>query len=428
MFFGKKKKLDHENAADEADDVLRITTIPQSFYGGNDPVIYAGASRGSFAPASERIAEAAKKTPPPAPLPNLPAPVLAIQKPPFPPSNAPRAAKKMSMPTAKKSTTRTVLLVVLGLALVSLVGVGVWYVAFQDAPPPPKSLPITVPTVPSPIVSVVPTSTPALSENPAPETPETKTPTTSVSILFPSVLLADTVDTDKDTLTDLEEILFQTGADAWDSDDDGYFDGQEVINLYNPTGFAPVKLVDSGLIDEYVNPVWGYRIYYPSGWEVGSVDPNATHVLFSSISGDYVAVHTVDMPPTMTFQTWFVTYAKGEQFLSLVPFENRFQESGYRRKDRLVGYMVVDTHVFVIAYHPGISGSVPFRTTVDMMMQSFRPDRSDQSLPSQPILPSPPQFAPAKNTSTTSSTATSTTQESTATTNITTTTTSSTPF
>lgn len=409
MFFGKKKnKSENQNAADQADGELRITTIPESFYGGNDPVIYSGLSRGTSVHAKETPA-GMPKTPPqsPQPLPVVP-PVLPIKKPPLPPSHSAGMAKQMP-PVAKKNTTRLILLIVLGLAILSLVGVGIWYVFFQDTAPTPASAPIVVPTTSQPVIPIISTPTSTVSENQPPEIPEASVPTTTVSILFPSVLLADTADTDKDTLTDLEEILFQTGIETWDSDEDGYFDGQEIVNLYNPTGFAPVKLIDSGLIDEYVNPVWGYRIYYPNGWEAGAVDPNATHVLFSAISGDYVAVHVVDIPPTMTFQTWFATYAKGEQFLSLVPFENRFQESGYRRKDRLVAYVVVDTHVFVMVYHPGISGSVPFRSTVDMMMQSFRPHRSEQTLPSQPLLPTPPQFAsssaPQESTTTTTSSA-----------------------
>jgi hypothetical protein len=33
-----------------------------------------------------------------------------------------------------------------------------------------------------------------------------------------------------------------------------------------------VKIIDSGLITEYTNPIWQYRIYYPAGWQVGEVD------------------------------------------------------------------------------------------------------------------------------------------------------------
>ncbi len=232
--------------------------------------------------------------------------------------------------------------------------------------------------VPEEIVQEIVTTTPALQEE---------------ILEFPKLILVDTPDIDNDALTDLEEELFNTDSGTWDTDGDGYYDGQELYNLYNPAGLAPMRLVDAGLVQEYVNPTWQYRVYYPVPWLMGEVDTMADQVLFSSLSGDFVEIVVFKKDKTTSFESWFGDKAKGQSFSNLQKFTNRFQEDGWKRKDNLVAYFVNTDKVYVLIYNPGSTGLIPYRHVMQMMIQSFRPSKTVISIPEQDVLPTPPDFA-----------------------------------
>ncbi|MFH1947329.1 MAG: hypothetical protein ABIJ23_04195 [Candidatus Magasanikbacteria bacterium] len=209
---------------------------------------------------------------------------------------------------------------------------------------------------------------------------------------FPKLILINSPDIDGDALTDIEEEVFNTDSGTWDTDGDGFYDGQEVYNLYNPTGLAPMKIIDAGLVQEYINPIWQYRVYYPVAWQVGQVDTLGNQVLFSSITGDYIELVAFEKETTVIFQTWFGEKAKGQSFSDLQKIKNKFQQDGWKRKDDLVAYFVDDKRVYVLIYNPGSSNLISYRHIMQMMVQSFRPSKTIISIPDQEILPALPNF------------------------------------
>ena len=202
-------------------------------------------------------------------------------------------------------------------------------------------------------------------------------------IIFPRLLLPDSTDLDSDALTDLEEEIFGTDSGTWDTDADGYYDGQEVQNLYNPAGQAPVRLVDSGLVSEYINPTWSYRLYVPTGWQIGAVDTASDQVLFNAITGDFIEVRAIARNQGETFSEWFGQHASGQQFSDLRSETNRFQKEVFLRNDRLVAYVPEGVVVYVIIYHPGTTGTIPYRHVLGVMVQSFRSGSQPSELPEQ---------------------------------------------
>ncbi|MFA7244581.1 MAG: hypothetical protein WC070_00150 [Candidatus Magasanikbacteria bacterium] len=210
----------------------------------------------------------------------------------------------------------------------------------------------------------------------------------NVFLQFPAILTLDTADIDADSLTDLEEEVFGTDSGTWDSDKDNYYDGQEVYNLYNPKGLAPVKIIDSGLVNEYKNNYSGYRLYYPNTWQKGAVDAVETQVLFSSANGDYIEVRVFKKDVGQQFISWFSRYAEGQNYSDLQSFKNRFSESSWLRKDSLVSYFEDSNYIFVMVYHPKDRGPVAYRHVMQMMYQSFRMPKTDTVLPEQIIYPS----------------------------------------
>lgn len=262
-----------------------------------------------------------------------------------------------------------------------------WWTLRQSKPAAPV-LPVaeaplsTQPPAPLPAEPAPPAEAPATL---APPAPVASAPTAPV-LSFPSTLLGDTVDLDKDGLTDAEEELFKTDLAKPDTDGDKYTDGQEVINLYNPSGQAPVKLIDSGLIKEYINPAFGYAVYYPFEWAVGAVDESSRSVLFSAITGEYIEARVFDKMPGENFADWFASQAPSEDYSQLREFPawHNFI-AGQSRRDGLVYYFENDAHWFALVYHTTDSVMVNYRSVIKMFARSFRLSAAPSILPERVV-------------------------------------------
>jgi hypothetical protein len=268
-------------------------------------------------------------------------------------------------------------------------------------------VPISQPIAPT--VEEETTTASPMPEKEIPSTSESETVVTTTEentkpkmvLEFPSMFLVDGDDLDGDSLTDLEEELMKTDSGVWDTDGDGYYDGQEVFNLYNPKGTAPMKIIDSGLVKEYINPIWQYRLYFPAQWASASVDETASQVLLSALSGDYIEIIMKEAEAGEGFSDWFGREAVGQSFSDLQTNTNKFKESYWQRKDWLAAYFMNSNKVFVLIYHPGTANVIPYKHVMQMVVQSFRPVKTSVTLPEQPLMP-----LVVEEVSTTTSTAT----------------------
>lgn len=348
--FGKKKLA--ENKMEE----VKVTTIPNDFYGGKNPVF-------KFKKTATEAASSGIES---------------------------NIKKRWSLNPAVWLANRNHLLIVgAALFVLFIIGAGVYYWFISRKSPAVSYSPITLPTqtneptppATAPYVSSTteisfpaPTSTaegeaaPILGEGP---------------LTFPSLFLADSVDLDKDGLTDLEEELFTADPAISDTDADGHNDSKEVYNLYNPIGKEPIKIIDSGLVKEFTNPVFGYKIYYPTNWAVGNVDQNYKDVLFSTLTGENIEVRALDKPVEQSFNDWFNQNAPTQKFSDLVEFNSVFKEKGYRRSDWLVYYFMDINHVYVIIYNNSDLSSINYRTVIKMLARSFRFFNNKETVPAQ---------------------------------------------
>lgn len=344
---------------------LRISTIPEDFYGGKDPAVYS-TKKPVSAP------EPVELTPPP------------------PPEPEPEEEAPIVTPPPKKPSGLVVAIIIVVLAILGATGYYLYSVGFFAAEEAPAE-PIPTPTpIEEPELIEEPEEEPEIIEEQEeePEDPvRTPTSTRTAQIEFPPVLLTDSNDLDFDELTDAEEEVLGTDPGIWDTDEDGYYDGLEVMNLYNPTGFAPIRIIDSRIVQEFINPLWEYRAYYPETWTSAVVDNSARDVLFSSITGDYIAVYVRAMEPGEDLTRWIIRQAPGQRITDLEQFENRFQIEGYTRSDGLVAYFTVNDLMYVIAYYPSAGSDVRFRNIMEMVVQSFRPDNRVVDIPDQEMLP-----------------------------------------
>jgi len=357
---------------------MDFTTIPDVFYGGIDPKVeYKEVDAKKIQQRETKVVDKPKE----------PEMVKTEQI----PAQQTMARQLTKPPKKKMSIWLIILMAVVFTVVVVIVS---WYYLNQSGffdktqevvPNQPNENVGEVPNqIPTETITEVVTSTPTTTPQEVITTPPSLQ---EVVLEFPSTNFINTEDLDEDNLTDLEEEIFSTDSGVWDSDQDSYYDGQELINLYNPKGFAPVRLIDSGLVREYTNPTWEYRIYYPVVWEVANVDSSANQVLISSITGEYIEIRALSKEVSQTFLNWFSQKAVNQKFTDLSQFINRFSQDGYRRADNLVAYFIQDETVFIFLYHEPVAGPIKYRHVVEMMMQSFRYGNSvDVKMTSGPLI------------------------------------------
>ncbi|MBP9761285.1 MAG: hypothetical protein KBD15_03545 [Candidatus Magasanikbacteria bacterium] len=391
--FGKKEAADAVSLPYTLPTVS-VTTIPTAFYGGKDPEIYPEVKDVSHGAASSVSPKKNIQELPPEPV------VPRVEQIGTPPVSHHQTIEKPtdSAPQKKSGSKKMMVLFVCVLILV-VAGISWYYLRPFFASKPERSVDVpplsNTQNIPPPQENIPPP--PVVATSTIIEEPILPSLSTSTVILFPSARISLAPDSDGDELTDMEEEVFRTDVSTWDSDSDGYHDGREVFNLYNPTGIAPEKIIDSGLVREYVNPVWQYRVYYPTSWQVDAVDPNGDQVLFSSISGEYIEVRSLSKKTNESFDMWFAEHARGEQYTDLVSRTNRFQIPTRYRSDGLVGYVESADAIFVLLYRTGIQETfVRFPHVHTLLLQSFRPYRTLTDIPKQVVLP------PSGNTATSS--------------------------
>jgi hypothetical protein len=397
MWFWKKKG---KNAPKTPVTAGRIVTMPDVFYGGADPTIYPKKPQMEekvlLSPKKVSVQQSNDKT-----SSKLPSPTNVI-------SDDVPTGVKIGKPTTNAvewaTTHRSRVIVYASVVFFIVLCVITWYyVRPLLAPRNLTVVPAENQTAPNnKQISVMPTTSAemAISALQVTTTENTTVQPASSSdsvvldlandlLVFPPLFLVDTTDSDRDSLSDIEESMLGTDPEVWDSDKDGYFDGQELANLYNPRGSAPIRLVDSGLVKEYANVRWQYRVYYPATWEAALVESSARQILVSAPSGDFFTATISPKKTAETFVTWFARMALGEQFSDLENFTNRFNTNMWRRRDGLVYYVDTPGAVVVMAYHPSSgSSTIAYRHIFTMMVQSFRFNSNTTMLTDQ--IPVPP--------------------------------------
>lgn len=344
--FGKKA----ENSPDKLQPTINVQTIPADFYGGVNPVV-------KFKRVEKEVVLQSK-------------PKLTVPEKKMLDKSTAAGSGALLHPVSILTNRKSAIIFGSALFVVLMAGVSVYYylqLRQQPAalvPPPPQIIvvptpvPVVVETTPTEVVEPTTTaSAPSLAEAP---------------IEFPSGLLGDSPDLDRDNLTDIAEELFGTDPSKPDTDEDSYNDGHEVFYLYNPAGKEPIKVIDSGRVKDYVSPIFGYKIFYPANWALGNVDEEGRDVLFSTITGENIEVRTFDRLPNQTFADWFARWAPNESYQNLADFQTYFGEPGKNRADNLVYYFMDDGHVYVILYHTTDSNVVNYRSIAVMMARSFR--------------------------------------------------------
>lgn len=398
-----KDEQQDKKAPEEKNSSGSVNVIPKEFYGGNDPVIYQPKNSGGMVASSgsgkpPKLSEEKDLAPDVTGMAGLGAGAKM--------ANDAGKAKPVSKSAQKSykpshsggSGGKVILIIVILLALLAGVAGYVLYsegyfdeYLKKEEPLPPAPV-VSQPVTPEPVPVTTNTTTEQPSQLPdeslLPPPPDPEPAAVSLGISIPKSIFVKGVDVDLDGLTDIEEEYFRTDSGTWDTDGDGYHDSLEVVNLYSPQGASPRKLIDSGLIQEYVNPTFKYRLYSPIRWQLDSVDDQSAHNIISVLTGEYIDIQVSQKRNGDDFSAWFAKELDGEQISQYREKENRFQSPFLQRQDGLVALFDTEKFVYVITFQPGIQNTIQYPTIMEMVVQSFRPQNMvDVELPEQKELP-----------------------------------------
>lgn len=193
------------------------------------------------------------------------------------------------------------------------------------------------------------------------------------------VVLASSRDTDLDGVTDLEEFMYGTNPQLFDSDDDSYTDHQEILNLYAPSGMAPQTLLDVGLVKEYYSEKQDYKIYYPSDWRMQAIDVNDEEIMFvSDQTEEYITVTIEDNIGELSLAQWIKLKMSNVK----IDYEAEYyQEEFVTKNSEVKGVWLPElfmiffekgSKVYSVAYHFDGLKQLSYKTTFEMMAKSFR--------------------------------------------------------
>ncbi len=176
-------------------------------------------------------------------------------------------------------------------------------------------------------------------------------------------------DSDADGLTDSEEIIYRTNKNNADTDGDGYQDGLEVANLYNPIIAGSAKLLDSDLVKTHVDENYHYNLLYPSGWRVRET---SNYIIFQDVTGEeFIQVIIEDNSNNYKdVKEWYQKYLKQDPALLTDTVINGGTPA-IMTEDKMKIYFFFDGNVYGLIYNPNTRQYGNFFTTFNMVVKSF---------------------------------------------------------
>lgn len=266
----------------------------------------------------------------------------------------------------RRVSIKTVFIIVTAVLFVATIAGAFWYFT-RGAVPAISNL--------TPPIVTEPASIPTSESTPTPVVPPAETPPDEKPAEVSPVVRSDS-DMDNDKLTVAEEIIYHTDSTRPDTDNDGFLDGHEVENLYNPSGVAPEKLEDAKLVMRFSSPTEHFELLYPSAWSAPTI--SQSREAHWSVDGEDLAVLIMDNPNKLSLREFVEKNFSGEvtDWAS-----NKSGLNGlFSKGDRQVrGFFASPGVIYELQYTPFMeimpdgksSGHASYNKTFEMMLNSF---------------------------------------------------------
>ncbi len=186
------------------------------------------------------------------------------------------------------------------------------------------------------------------------------------------------LDVDKDLLTVEEERLFGTSDTNFDYDGDGFLDGQEVLNMFDPRFGQGALLADSTSVKTYISDEFGYKIFVPTSWVEKKLEPKST-IRFISNSpvsqggiGEFVDI-TVEsnVGGFSTVEEWYVSQFPGVDSGAVTSVPAQGGMFGIMSPDGMSAFFMANNLIYSMIYTPSADSNAYFETVFNMMARSF---------------------------------------------------------
>ncbi len=179
------------------------------------------------------------------------------------------------------------------------------------------------------------------------------------------------LDSDSDGMTDAEEMLLHSDAHNPDSDGDGFLDGNETFNLYNPNLVPPSRLIDAGLTKAVFGTI-GWEMQIPTDWKLVEEATDGSKAKITTGGSESFTVTVEDNGKLVPILDWYV---------SRHPETKPSQVLKYRSKKGYVGIIagtdLLSTYISwgdkVLAFHYDLGGQpfINYHTLYSMMLNSL---------------------------------------------------------
>lgn len=244
---------------------------------------------------------------------------------------------------------KVLFIIIVGALFVFTIIIATWYFITQAKP---VQTPVVVQqkVAPEPIVS----ETPEVIPEPAQPLPPASVPKVNFS-----------ADVDNDGLSLSEESMYGSKENEPDTDKDGFLDGHEVFNLYNPSGLAPEKLEAAGFVRFYSNQIFKYKLLVPSKWKINE---EANGITISNENDARVfEARVAENINGLALKDWYKANKDGD---AAEWNTNKAGVRGLLSPDRRVGYFGSDKLIYSISFAPG-QDLAQYNDTFGVLLNSF---------------------------------------------------------
>jgi flagellar basal body-associated protein FliL len=181
-----------------------------------------------------------------------------------------------------------------------------------------------------------------------------------------------TLDTDKDLLTDLEELLYGTSPLVADSDNDGYDDGAEVLMLYSPARGAGKALEEDSQFKRWQNPDYNYSVIAPSSFTASPVSQESNKdIIFKASNNESILISLQDNQDGLTLQEWLLSISPDINLDDWQDFTTKGGFAAIVAANKVIYYVDVPDSQYIFVFSYTSPGQYSYLTTLRMMVESL---------------------------------------------------------